>query len=110
MKISALEHQKQIGVLNLDHIKKKKKQQELNTDTTTVPQLAHVNPNDLKPVEIGGKKALKPVLVPPSKLINNINVNDGHSSTNNNNNNNEWDVPVQLSAREVLNPHQNGKR
>jgi hypothetical protein len=83
MKISALEHQKQIGVLNLDHLKKKsRKPTNENNNMVSVEglppaegqnivlgQLAHVKPGDLKPVEIGkkggGAKSSGLILPPP---------------------------------------------
>ena len=56
MKISALEHQKQIGALNLDHLKKNKKKNTNQDEVSVKPQGQIPRAVELPPVEIGGKK------------------------------------------------------
>ena len=76
MKISALEHQKQIGALNLDHLKKKNKLNASgknadlsdisNTFSADKPIGGGASIFDLPPIETkGGAKGKLPTLPPP---------------------------------------------
>lgn len=75
MKISELEHKKQIGALSLDHLKKRNKANQADDKYQSNYSSAAGKGGDagnnyqLPPVEIGGKKALKPVQpLPPTHI------------------------------------------
>ena len=69
MKISALEHQKQIGALNLDHLKKNKKKNTNQDEVSIKPQGQIPRAVELPPVEIGGKKQNPRAVLPQPKAL-----------------------------------------
>ena len=75
MKISALEHQKQIGALNLDHLKKKNKFNATgkNADLSDISNTFSANKPanfDLPPLEPKGKGKLSSL--PPPRITKKI--------------------------------------